>query len=215
MNKVFNLIKKGLKYSFYCTTALTVTGYAYLQYVNSALGPINIDKQMALDFYKQQHKMGDAEATRTYYWVFFHISLARIMSFGTYKRACDRLATKIVEPTLANYGKQGILEELAGEKKKTSRSTFNKIVDIRKANTENIEVREYIIREIRTLQKEMHSNLLLGISEESRGRVDRIHEFICEAGRAFRDPEILRYISKLPDIEEKYPGDYLHKILFI
>lgn len=54
--------------------------------------------------------MDDAAATKTYYWVLFHISLARIMSFRAYKYQCEQLNTKIVEHTLDNYKKYGVLE---------------------------------------------------------------------------------------------------------
>lgn len=96
MNRAFNFLRSGLKYSFYFTTTLVAGSFAYLQYVNSVLGSVNIDKQTALDYYKEEHRMGDAEATRTYYWVLFHISLARIMSFNAYKNYCERFTTKIL-----------------------------------------------------------------------------------------------------------------------
>jgi hypothetical protein len=190
MNKTFRLLKQGLKYSFYCSTALAVSGYAYLQYVNSVLGPISIDKQNALDFYKDYHKMDEAEAVRTYYWILAHISLARIMSFRAYQQNCKSLNAKIVQPLLDNYQKKGILEDILASTKgvKDNKATFNKIVDIRKINTENIELREYIIKEIRTLQKELHTNKLLAIPEDNTSKVDRIHQYICESGRTFRDP---------------------------
>ncbi len=45
--------------------------------------------------------------------------------------------------------------EKAGELKssRTHKTVFNKIVDIRKVNTENLENREYLVKEIKTLQK--------------------------------------------------------------
>ena len=53
MNKALNFFKKGLKYSLLGGSAITVGCYGYLQYVNSILGPIKIDKQNALDYYKE------------------------------------------------------------------------------------------------------------------------------------------------------------------
>jgi hypothetical protein len=53
MNKALNFFKKGLKYSLHGGTAIAVGCYSYLQYVNSILGPINIDKQNSLDYYKE------------------------------------------------------------------------------------------------------------------------------------------------------------------
>lgn len=99
--------------------------------------------------------MDESQAIRTYYWVLFNISVARIMKFSAYKSACGKLNAKIIEPALANYHKQGIMEEISTEEKaaKTSRWVFSKIVDIRKLNAENIGLREYIISQIRTCQK--------------------------------------------------------------
>lgn len=53
MNKALNFFKKVLKYSLLGGSAITVGCYGYLQYVNSILGPIKIDKQNALDYYKE------------------------------------------------------------------------------------------------------------------------------------------------------------------
>jgi hypothetical protein len=166
MNKAFSWLRWGLKYSFYCSSAIAAGSYAYLQYVNSVIGPIKVDKQTALDFYREEHRMGDDEAMRTYYWVIFHISLARITNFSSYKAYCEKFSSKILEPTLNNYEKAGVLADILKREKKEriSRAIFNKIVDIRRLNTDNIELREYIIKEIRTLQKEMDCNLLLGVS---------------------------------------------------
>ena len=54
--------------------------------------------------------MEEKEATKTYNWVIFHVSLARIMSFRTYKYRCEQLNAKIVDHTLDNYNKYGVLE---------------------------------------------------------------------------------------------------------
>jgi len=53
MNKALNFVKKSLKYCLFGSTVLTIGGYGYLQYINTLLGPINIDKQTALDYYKE------------------------------------------------------------------------------------------------------------------------------------------------------------------
>lgn len=44
MNKAFSWLRWGLKYSLFCTTAIAAGSFAYLQYANSFLGPIKVDK---------------------------------------------------------------------------------------------------------------------------------------------------------------------------
>lgn len=45
--------------------------------------------------------------------------------------------------------------------------------------------------------------------------IGKIHGFICETGSALKQEEILSYMKDLPILEERLPGDVLHKILFI
>ena len=42
-----------------------------------------------------------------------------------------------------------------------------------------------------------------------------VHSFVCKVGAEVKDPEVLEYVSHLPAIEKKLPGDILHKIMFI
>lgn len=44
MYKVTKIIKNSLYYASITLALASVGGYAYLQYVNSIIGPINIDK---------------------------------------------------------------------------------------------------------------------------------------------------------------------------
>lgn len=60
MSKTFSLFKSGLKYASITFGFGSIIGFGYLQYVNSILGPVDIDKSDALSFYKNHHKMTDA-----------------------------------------------------------------------------------------------------------------------------------------------------------
>ena len=60
MSKAFSLFKSGLKYASITLGFGSMIGFGYLQYVNSILGPVDIDKTNALFFYKDHHKMTDA-----------------------------------------------------------------------------------------------------------------------------------------------------------
>jgi hypothetical protein len=83
------MVKKGLKIGAYSTIGFSITGFAYLQYVNSIIGPISIDKNEALSYYKQDMKMSEGESERTYYWLLFRISLSRILRFHSYQSTCS------------------------------------------------------------------------------------------------------------------------------
>jgi hypothetical protein len=52
MSKFYRLIKRGLQLTTISVTFGSIGGYAYLQYINSILGPIDIDKENAMAFYK-------------------------------------------------------------------------------------------------------------------------------------------------------------------
>ena len=60
MNKLLKVIRKGLVFTAASLTTASLGGFAYLLYVNSILGPIDIDKHEAISFYKETHKMGDS-----------------------------------------------------------------------------------------------------------------------------------------------------------
>lgn len=60
MKKIFKSIATGLKVVGVSAITLSTLGYGYLQYVNSIMGPINIQKDEAISFYKSNHKMTDS-----------------------------------------------------------------------------------------------------------------------------------------------------------
>ncbi len=62
MRKALNIIKKSLKVAAYSTIGFSVTGFAYLQYINSIIGPISIDKSEAVSFYKSDMRMSEGES---------------------------------------------------------------------------------------------------------------------------------------------------------
>jgi hypothetical protein len=44
----------------------------------------------------------------------------------------------------------------------------------------------------------MNVGKLVGLKEEEKKDIDKIHSYVCSAGKVLRDPEILRYLTKLP-----------------
>ena len=62
MRKAINILKKSLKIAAYSTVGFSITGFAYLQYVNSIIGPISIDKNDAVSFYKKDMNMSEGES---------------------------------------------------------------------------------------------------------------------------------------------------------
>jgi hypothetical protein len=51
MNKVLSLARRGLKIAAYSAIGLSVAGFGYLQYINSVIGPIGIEKGEATSYY--------------------------------------------------------------------------------------------------------------------------------------------------------------------
>lgn len=60
MNKAFSLFKTGFKFASITLGIGSLCGFGYLQYVNSIIGPVDIEKDNALSFYKEHHKMTDS-----------------------------------------------------------------------------------------------------------------------------------------------------------
>jgi hypothetical protein len=68
---------------------------------------------------------------------------------------------------------------------------------------------------MRELQKLLHSYRIIGIPAESEEEIGKVYRYLCEAGCAFKDQEIVKYVAKLPELERKFPNDELHRIIFI
>lgn len=68
---------------------------------------------------------------------------------------------------------------------------------------------------MRKQQKLMDSRTIIGLDDETRRKIDLVHEFLCETGKNLKDPEILNYLKEVPDLEARFPNDYIHKILVI
>jgi hypothetical protein len=96
-----------LKMVFKVTTigslSATVFGYAYLQYINSVIGSISLNKEEAIAFYKEKYQYSEKQAKATYYYALWNLSIARILEYHTYVGYCDRLNRKIISYSLQNY----------------------------------------------------------------------------------------------------------------
>jgi hypothetical protein len=51
MKKYLKLLGSGLKYAGYLTLGTTAIAFGYLQYINSQIGPIEIDRQLSTKYY--------------------------------------------------------------------------------------------------------------------------------------------------------------------
>jgi hypothetical protein len=103
MNKVNKYLKKGLAWGSLIILGGSITGGAYLWHINSIIGPINIEKDNAISYYMNDLKMTKNKAYQTYYWVIFNIAIARITTFGTYQKICEKLNKKIFVYSIENY----------------------------------------------------------------------------------------------------------------
>ena len=74
MRRFFSTLKKGLAIASVTCLAAGTIGFAYLQYISSIIGPINVNKVDALKHYKTELKLSDEKALLTYYWVIYKIS---------------------------------------------------------------------------------------------------------------------------------------------
>ena len=86
---------------------------------------------------------------------------------------------------------------------------------IRKINFENLELREYLIRGIRKAQKSMDANCLIGLSEKEKEKVRVIETFVVRNGRALGKRDVMDYVNQIDSIEQKFPDDYLCRIMAI
>ena len=106
MQNFKKIAKTGLKVATISTISISALSYGYLQYINSILGPINIQYDEAISYYKDKHKMTDSEAVKTYYFAVWNLSLTRIINYRNYTWYCDKLNRKIVDFTLGNYDQE-------------------------------------------------------------------------------------------------------------
>ena len=63
MKKYLRLFGKGLKYAGYLFGTTASLGLCYLQFVNSQVGPIDIDKQAFIKHYMDVGKLEEKDAT--------------------------------------------------------------------------------------------------------------------------------------------------------
>ena len=97
------LLKKGLKITIGTFFGITGFSLAYLQYINSQIGPLNLEKDAAIKHYKEKMNMNDREATKTYYWVLLKIAEARLFGYYSYSYYCRHLNKKIINFSIQNY----------------------------------------------------------------------------------------------------------------
>lgn len=108
------------------------------------------------------------------------------------------------------------IEDVSKEGKPSkAKQVFEEILSIRRQNFQNIEKYDYIVKELRKQQKLMDTRSILGLSKEKLEKLEKIHKFICEKGEQFKNTEVMRYNDQVPSLEEMFPGDKVHKILFI
>ena len=71
------------------------------------------------------------------------------------------------------------------------------------------------MNKLREMQKELNTDVNPSLSAESKVKIDKIHEYLKEAGPFFKDVDLTRYSKNVPRIEKQFPTDYLYKILII
>lgn len=61
----------------------------------------------------------------------------------------------------------------------------------------------------------MDTRRLLFFEPTDLAKMNLVHSFVCRVGLDIREPEVVEYVTHLPAIEKKLPGDILHKVMFI
>lgn len=41
----------------------------------------------------------------------------------------------------------------------------------------------------------MDSRIIVGLDDETKGRINLVYDFVCEMGKALKDPEIMNYLQ--------------------
>ena len=108
MHRLKRFFKIGFKVAAIGGLSGSILGYGYLQYVNSILGPINMNYDEAVNYYKSKYEMTDTKAHYTYYFALWNLSLSRILSYRNYAWYCDKLNRKVIDYSLSNYRSEGI-----------------------------------------------------------------------------------------------------------
>jgi hypothetical protein len=216
------MLGQGVKVAAYLGGATLAGSLAYLQYINYKLGGIDIDREAMVKYYTdnaKHFKVSETEASNMYYWLILDISFMRVLTYGSYTSYCEKIAKRIIDHSLKNYDEKNIVKKIeeVSEKNNPSkeRQLFNEILAIRRKNFENIEKYDFIVKEVRKQQKLMDTRTILGLAGEKQEKIDKIHSFICRCGEIYKNTEIMKYNEQVPALEQMFPGDYVHKILFI
>jgi hypothetical protein len=48
---------------------------------------------------------------------------------------------------------------------------------------------------MRKQQKLMDSRTIVGLDDETKSKINLVHDFLCEMGKILKDPEILNYLQ--------------------
>lgn len=100
------MLGQGIKYSLYLGGATITASAIYLQYVNSQLGSIDVDRESVTNYYAKHSKefnVSESEARNMYYWLVMDIYFMRVLTFSSYSTFCSKINRRIVDQTLKNY----------------------------------------------------------------------------------------------------------------
>lgn len=100
LKKFFSFAGKSMMVLSVASAAAGTLGFAYLQHVNSIIGPINVNKDDALQHYKKNLHLSDEKALFTYYWVLYRIAESRVFNYHRYSSNCEKLKSKIASVSL-------------------------------------------------------------------------------------------------------------------
>lgn len=100
------MLGQGLKYSLYLGGATLTGSLLYLQYINSQVGSIEIDRTAMTKYYTdpaKQFNMTESEVTNMYYWLLVDVSMMRVLTYGSYVTSCAKINKKIIDYSIKNY----------------------------------------------------------------------------------------------------------------
>jgi hypothetical protein len=207
MSKYLKMLGAGIKYSLYLGGATLVGSLTYLQYVNYNLGSIDIDREAMVIYYTDKSNnfnFSESEAKNMYYWLLLDVSMMRVLTYSSYTTSCAKIIKKIIDQSLKNYEEKGIIKEIETVNSKPNPSKekriFNDILTIRRANFENIENYEFIVKELRKQQKLMDTRKIIGLDEDRVKKIETIHKFLCKFGEVYKNQEIMRYNEQVPGL---------------
>jgi len=88
MKRIGSLLLSSVKYAAYLGSITMVGGAAFLGYINSKIGGIEINKDETTKYYHETLGMDKGEAARMYYWLLWDIGMMRVLTYGSYTTYC-------------------------------------------------------------------------------------------------------------------------------